>query len=359
MFTAFLSARFCLAFGMTAMPFLVVGCGNKDAASAQMVAKVDGQEIDVTRMKVMLANAQGVSPENISATKLEILNGLVEQQLAINLAIGNKLDHKPEVLNAIEASRREILARAALDQIADELPAVSEDEVKKYYADNPALFSGRRLFTLQEIVLKKSTSDMAAIRSQIASAKSMEDVSAWLRDKKVEFSSSTSIKAAEQIAPAVLLKLQTFKDGQIGLIESPDAYTITHLIASYAQPIGIVKGMPAAAVFLAQTCVLQKRSNKPKSTCGPRPSSSTSANSLEERRLSRRVPKRTPKRLRKQQPRPTPNPRQRLMLFPRNWPTRRLSNWPGTRPVPNRTVGRPHPGLRRSLSKKESKDSND
>lgn len=244
------SARFWLAFGMTAMPFMVAGCGNKDAATAQLVAKVDGQDIEITRMKSVLANAKGVSPENISDTKLEILNGLVEQQLAINLAIANKLDRKPEVLNAIEASRREILARAALDQIADELPAVSDDEVKKYYAENPALFSGRRLFTLQEIVLKKSPSDLAAIRAQVASAKSMEDVSAWLRDRKMEFSSTISIKAAEQIAPAVLLKLQTFKDGQIGLIESPDAYTITHLMASYAQPIGIVKGMPAAAVFL-------------------------------------------------------------------------------------------------------------
>lgn len=236
----------------TAAALLVTGCGNKDPELAQVIATVDGEDINMRQMSEALARSEGVTPENISDVKLRILDALVEQQLAVNLAVSKKLDHKPEVLGAIEASRRQILAQAALDQIASEQPLISDDDAKKYLANNAALFSERRIFSLQEVTLKKSAVNPDQLRAQMGVAKRMDDMVAWLKDKKIEFDSGGSIRPAEQIAPDVLTKLQAMKEGQFLLVEDANALTITRLVSMRTQAIPSSKALPAAITQLSR-----------------------------------------------------------------------------------------------------------
>lgn len=235
-----------------AMTLLVAGCGAKDPETLQVVASVDGADVNMRQMNDMFAKSQGVTTENISDVRLQVLDALVEQQLAVNLALSQKLDRKPEVLSAIEASRREILAQAVWDQIAADLPLVSEDDGKKYLADNPALFSERRVFSLQEITLKSAATDGDQIRAQVATAKRMEDVVTWLKDKKIPFDFGTAIRPAEQISPAVLPKLQALKEGQIILVDDADVLTVTRLVSARLQPIPTARALPVAIAFLGQ-----------------------------------------------------------------------------------------------------------
>lgn len=252
MLATFVSPRvllsLCLASGCA---LLVAACGNKDPMAAKIVATVDGAEINLRQMNALLAKAQDITPDNITKAKLEILGGLVEQQLAMNLAINNKLDRKPEIVNAIEASRREILARAAMDQIAADLPQVGEEEAKRYYAEHPALYAERRTYTLQQFEIRKPAPEADKLRAQLASAKRMDDVASWLKERKLDFSTSESTKSAEQLAPEMLARLQSFKDGQIGLIETSDAYTVVHLLSSRPQPPAANKTLPSIITLLS------------------------------------------------------------------------------------------------------------
>lgn len=249
------SPDFIFAIFLT-VALLVVGCGNKDPETQQVIASVDGADINMRQMGEMLSNSQGVTPENISTVKLQILDTLVEQQLAVNLALSKKLDRKPEVLGAIEASRREILAQAVWDQIAADLPLVSEDDAKKYMADNPALFSERRIFSLQEITLKKASVDLNQIQTQVSSTKRLEDILAWLKDKKIEFDFGTAIRPAEQVPSAQLSRFQGLKEGQIILVDDADVLTVTRLVSVRSQPIPSAKALPVAVTFLSRQRVL-------------------------------------------------------------------------------------------------------
>jgi EpsD family peptidyl-prolyl cis-trans isomerase len=235
----------------TAVALVVVGCGKKDKAATQVVASVDGEEITVQQINGVLAKARGVTPENLSKAKADILSGLVEQQLAINLASSKKLDRSPEVVAALEAARREILARAALEQIAATQAKPTDEEAQKYYAAHPELFSQRRIFNLQEIALNKNTPGIDDIRAQVASAKSIEDVAAWLKARKVEFSANAGVRPAEQVPLEVLPKLHAFKDGQMGLIEGKEGYVIMRVAATRSQPVAEAQALPTIKVFLA------------------------------------------------------------------------------------------------------------
>jgi len=246
-FTRFLAIA--LLSGATVLA--VTACSKKEKSATQVVASVDGEEISVHQINSVLSKARGISPENLPKAKAEILGGLVEQQLAINLATSKKLDRTPEVVAAIEAARREILARAAMEQIASAQPKPTDEEAKKYYTDHPALFSERRVYNLQEIALAKSTSGLDQIRSQVASVKSMEEMVAWLKDRKVEFTVNSGTRPAEQLPMEVLPKLHAFKDGQIGLVEGKDNNLIVRVVASRVQPVTEAQALPTIKVFLA------------------------------------------------------------------------------------------------------------
>lgn len=235
----------------TMLPLLVVGCNKKDKAATQTVAIVDGEEISVHQINAVLTKVNGVSPDSLPKVKREILEGLVEQQLAINLATSTKLDRSPEVVSAIENAKREIIARAALEQIRSAQPKPTDDEAKTYFNTHPELFSQRRVFNLQEIALDKATPNLAEVRSKVATAKSMEEVADWLTQQSIGYKPSAGARAAEQIPLEVLPKLHQFKDGQIGLIEGNEAHFIVRVAASKSMPITEAQAQPRIKVFLA------------------------------------------------------------------------------------------------------------
>lgn len=233
------------------VPLLVMGCGKKDKVATQAVAIVDGQEISVHQINTILAKVNGVTPDSLPKVKREILDGLIDQQLAINLATNSKLDRSPEVVTAIENAKREIIARAALDQIRNAQPKPTEEEAKAYFDAHPELFNERRVYNLQEIAIDKATPSLAEVRSKVETAKTMEELAGWLTQKGIGFKPNAGTRAAEQIPLEILPALHKFKDGEIGLIEGNDAIYIERVVASKTMPIAETQAMPRIKVFLA------------------------------------------------------------------------------------------------------------
>ncbi len=229
---------------------VISGCTKKDVSATQVVAKVDGEEISIHQINGVLAKATGISPENLPNAKREILERLIEQQIAINAAISKKLDRSPEVVLAIENAKREILSRSIFEQIALGQPRPTDDEARKYFGEHPELFAQRRVFNLQEIALRKSTKDMAVIADKVATTKTIEELLTWLKERNAEFTANGGTRAAEQIPLEILPKLQQFKDGQMGLIEGNDAFFILRVAASRSAPVDEAQALQRIKTFL-------------------------------------------------------------------------------------------------------------
>jgi len=229
---------------------VVSGCTKKNVATTQIVAKVDGEEISVHQINGVLAKATGIDQGNLSTAKREVLERLIEQQIAINEATSRKLDRAPDVVMAIENAKREIIARSVLDQIASAQPKPTDEEARKYYADHPELFAQRRIFNLQEIALRKPVRDIAEIQGKVAIAKTMEEISIWLKDKNIEFTVNGGNRAAEQIPLEILPKLHQFKDGQMALIEGNDSFFVMRVVASRLVPLDETQALQRIKVFL-------------------------------------------------------------------------------------------------------------
>jgi EpsD family peptidyl-prolyl cis-trans isomerase len=250
------SRRIAIAVGSIVLASLTVsGCGKKDEQEAkkpatQVVAKVDSEEISVHQLNAVLSKTSGLSQENLGLAKWEILGKLIEQQLAVTKAVERKLDRKPEVMMAIDGAKREILARAYLQELAAAQVKPTADEVRTYYDEHPELFAQRRIYRLQEITLPKKDELLPALQEKVASSKSMEQIAVWLKEQNIPFKPGGGVRAAEQLPLEMLPKVHALKDGQIALIPTNEGMIIIRVTGSETQPVDQAQAAPRIQTFL-------------------------------------------------------------------------------------------------------------
>lgn len=232
----------------------LTACGKKDstAPATQVAAKVGSEELSVHQINQVLSrtNTSGASPEAVKAMSRDVLEKLIDQQLAVTKAIDSKLDRTPETVAAIETAKRDILARAYLQKVAAAQPKPTAEEAQKYYAEHPQLFSQRRIFNIQEIVAPASPGLAEQLRSMAASGKSMEDVAAFLKAKDIKFNGGSASRPAEQIPLEILTKVHVLKDGQNLVLDSPKSVTYLRLASSQASPVDQATALPRIDQFL-------------------------------------------------------------------------------------------------------------
>ena len=240
--------NFCLALLSAA---LASGCSKSDEDKAtQVAAKVNSDEITVHQINYVLARQKNVPPDSADKIKREILNKLINEELAKQQAVKQKLDRLPGVLQAIEASKTEILARAYFEQIAAAQPKPTDVDIKKYYQDHPELFAQRRIFNLEEILVLPEADLTAGLRDEVAKAHSMQDIATWLKSQDAKFAETRGTRAAEDIPLDLLPKLQTMKDGEFQLIETKGPLQVFHLVSSTTAPVDETKASPRIERFL-------------------------------------------------------------------------------------------------------------
>lgn len=231
----------------------VSACGERPPekkAATQVVAKVNSGEISVHQINFVLQRTPSISPAQAATAKRQILESLIDQELAVQQAQENKLERTPEVMQAIENARREILSRAYVEQAAAVKTKPSADEVKKYFAEHPELFSNRKVYRLEEVAFASNPEVLASVKDQLAKGKSVLDIANGLKASGVEVAGGVSVKPAEQLALDLLPKLAQAKEGQPQVLESAGRGAIITVLASKAEPIDEAKATPVIEAFL-------------------------------------------------------------------------------------------------------------
>ena len=247
-------ARCFLVSTIMTLTLLMSGCNGKDAQTltTQVAAKVGSEEISIHQINQVLSRSTMAisAPQSVQALRADVLEKLIDQQLVVEQAIEARLHRSPEVLAQIDAARREVLARAYVQQLTNTIPKPAIEESRKYFRDHPQLFSERRVFSLQEIQLTPDSGVAEQVREQLAGGKSMGDVAAWLKAHDIPFGSGAVTRAAEQIPLDLLARLQAFKDGQSAIVETPRGVTVLRITSSQAAPVTEEAALPRIEQFL-------------------------------------------------------------------------------------------------------------
>ena len=236
-----------------ALALLTLGGCDKKAEStpaSQVAVKVNDAEITVHQVNQVLAKAGNVPPAQQDQVRKNVLDTLINQQLLASKAVENKLDRTPETLMAIEASKREILARAYMETVAAAGPKLDRTDVTRYYYGHPELFAERKIYNLQEIVFQASGEGLKQVQSLTATAVSTEKILEFMKSQNIPYRGNAVTKPAEQLPAELLKQLHGAKDGETLVISGPQGHTLIRVVATRKTPVDEATAVPAIQRFL-------------------------------------------------------------------------------------------------------------
>jgi EpsD family peptidyl-prolyl cis-trans isomerase len=193
----------------------LAACGeSKKTEATQVAAKVGKEEISVHQINYILERQQGLKPEQLDGASRQVLEGLIDQEIAVQRAHELKLDREPRVLQSLEAARRDVLARAYVEQVGAGVAKPTTAEVRSYYDSKPALFKERRVYALEELLVQANAEQLAALRERVTGAKNMAEVTAFIQAQKMPARASQNVAAAEALPLQLLDQFAKMKPGQ-------------------------------------------------------------------------------------------------------------------------------------------------
>ena len=242
-----------LAVTAASLAVLLAGCGDrkKDKAATQVAAKVNKEEISVHQINFVLQQQRNIKPEQADAASKQILERLVDQELAMQKAVEQKLDRDPRVVQQLEAARRDVIARAYVEKTGEAAAKPTAEEVKKYYDEKPALFKERRIYSIQELAIQAKPEQLETLRTQLQSAKSITDFIDYMKANDIRFAGSQAVRPAEQLPLSMLEGFAKMKDGQAMLLPSATGAQVIVLAASKSEPVDEARAKPAIEQFLS------------------------------------------------------------------------------------------------------------
>jgi EpsD family peptidyl-prolyl cis-trans isomerase len=223
--------------GLVLLAALLAGCDRATASrpdAAAVVATVNGVEISARE-----------------TAGIQALEKIIDRELLVQKALEAGLERDPLVLQSIDDARRQVLAQAYLERAATPAAKATPEEIRGFYADNPALFGERRIYRLRELAVSAPEEMLDVLRSEAARAKDLEELAAWLRRRGARFSPISLTQPAEQLPLSQLPQLARMKEGEIAVFASPHGASIVQLVHAEEAPLSEQQAAPVIEKFLA------------------------------------------------------------------------------------------------------------
>jgi EpsD family peptidyl-prolyl cis-trans isomerase len=242
--------RAALTAAAVASALLLAACTGHKKDATQSAARVDGTEITVHQINYRLQRERGLRPDQQEAASHRILEQLIDEQLIVEKAEKVKMDLEPGAQQALDAARREMLARAYVEQAAQTVPLPTDAAIHTYFEANDALFAHRRVYTLREYLALVPQDKIPALRAMVDGGKTPADVEAWFKAQGVQFRLQETTQPAERIPLNSLKPLAAVQDGH-GLVASAgNQVHVTYVASSVQAPVGFDQAKPAIGQFL-------------------------------------------------------------------------------------------------------------
>lgn len=192
-------------------------CGEKaEKKTGQALASVNGEEITVLQLNEELARVNPQMAQQEAARK-QLLEALIDRQLLQTEAAKEKVDRDPKVVQAIERAKATIVAQAYLQKRIGTVARPTQAEVQAYYNQNPQFFSNRKQLDMRQLVL--ATTDVTEeVKRAIDSAKSLDEVAAWMDEHKVKYGRAQLSRSTTELPPELSARLQAMPKGQLFII---------------------------------------------------------------------------------------------------------------------------------------------
>jgi len=236
---------------------VLAGCGGDKGeakGASQAAARVNGEELTVHQINLVLERQPGLRPEQADAAGRQVLEGLIDQQIAVEKAIEGKLDRDPKIVQLLDAQRRATLAQAYLQKAAGSgVGAPSGEDIKKYFDSKPALFSDRRLYMLQEFTVQGDANQTKDLQAKLEAGGTPQQFGETLKASGLKFNVNQVTQPAENLPLNLVDRIATLKDGQALYQQGNGGMKAILVVASRPQPLTYEQAKPLIERYLTET----------------------------------------------------------------------------------------------------------
>jgi EpsD family peptidyl-prolyl cis-trans isomerase len=230
---------------------VLTGCSQQEEAEpGPAAATVNGITIPVAQIEADMAKLGQVPAGQSAEMGNRILKNVVDQELLAQQAIMSKLDALPDVQMKIAAARRQILAEAKIDVLTQNAVQPGETEIKTYFDAHPELFSQRRIYKVQELIVTTTPEKIGEVAAMASQAKSPQAFAASVQAKGLPVSAREAIRAAEDLPSELVVKLSQLKNGQSMTQTQGGKFTLIILVASESRPVDLSQASPMIERYL-------------------------------------------------------------------------------------------------------------
>lgn len=240
-----------------AVVLVMAGCGRgggaSGAADSQVAAQVNKGEISVHQVQALLRAQPAVAAQWGEKAADKALDVLVEQELAAQAAAKAGLDKQPQVIQSLALAQREVLARAYQDQLADKARLPDTSAINNYYDEHPELFVQRKIYQLEETVVRPGSQDEAdALLRELPTLAGQEALNLHLTAKGLRKASQRLTVAAENVPLDWLPKLAKLPFGHSLAAQRGEAVVVWTLVGAEEAPMLLAQAKPAIQAALVR-----------------------------------------------------------------------------------------------------------
>ncbi|MEW6353099.1 MAG: EpsD family peptidyl-prolyl cis-trans isomerase [Pseudomonadota bacterium] len=222
---------------------------EKPRVASQSVVRVNGEEITIHQVNDEIALLGAEIDANSEKPSLQIVDALIDQNLAAQKARAENLHRDPHVLRSFAKAEQQILAQAYLSRRTSSVPQPTREEIKSYFTGHPELFSKSKIYTLRSITWKSSALT-PVLDEKVRTLQSADEITAWLRMQNIPFQEMSVMKPAGMLPFELLEKIYPMGKGEILFIKEDSDSTVFELVDAVEHPLSEAQAFPLIEGFL-------------------------------------------------------------------------------------------------------------
>lgn len=227
---------------------------DKPAGATQAAARVNEGEVTVHQINMVLERQPGLTPEQTDGAAKQVLESLIDQELAVQKAEETKLDRDPKVVQILDATRKSVLARQYYEKTSSaNVSPPNETDVKKYFDENPGLFSNRRVYMLHDYTIQADEAQATDLQAKLEAAGTVKDFVETIKGSGLKASVNQVTQPAESLPIPLVSRINQMTDGQAIFERGNGMMKVIYIVQSRQEPLTFEQAKPMIERFLTES----------------------------------------------------------------------------------------------------------
>jgi EpsD family peptidyl-prolyl cis-trans isomerase len=208
--------------------------GCKRAATGQVVAVVNGEEVSLSELngELQRAGAQGGDKKAVQAAALQ---GLIDRKLLVQAARERGIDKDPEYLQQQRRLNDELMISMLGKQVTKNVPVPSTTDVDQYVASHPDMFGQRTIYALDQIQFA-APEDRAKLKA-LEADHSLDEVAATLTQMGIKFTRQKGVMDSAQTPPGLIKQITQLPPTEPFVLASGGRVVVSVIADKRVQPL--------------------------------------------------------------------------------------------------------------------------